>query len=111
MKSYTCLEQELKSRPPSFLGIGVELEIGLRIGLGIELGIELRIRIGTGKEIGIGFGSTVFHRVTFEILHLSWTRIKLETTDFLKIRDYTVLGGSQTQDYCISFLGLGFILS
>ena len=87
----------MNSRPPSFLGIGVELEIGLGIGLEIELRIGLRI--GTGKGIEIGFGSTVFHRVTFDILHLSWTRIKLEITDFLKLRDYTVLGGNQTQDY------------
>ena len=28
----------------------------------------------------------------FEIARLSWSRIKLETTEFLKLRDYTCLG-------------------
>ena len=37
--------------------------------------------------------TTVFHKVRFEILHLPWTRIEIKSTDFLKVRVYTVLMG------------------
>ena len=92
-----CLGWEPNSRPPFFLGLGFILS---------WVGIKLRI--------------THFHRVRFEILHLSWTRnelrttvvltaslswvgIKLKTTVFLRVRIYSTLSRSKTQDHRFSY--------
>ena len=49
--------------------------------------------------LGIKLRTINFLTIRFEILHPSWTRIKLKAADFRKVRVYTVLGGNSILDY------------
>ena len=81
----------IKPRTTVFLKLRDYTLLGGNSGLLIFLGLGFLL-----SWVGIQLRTTVFLTIKIYIIVVE---IKPKATDFLKVRDYTDLGGNQTQDY------------
>ena len=87
------IRNELKTT--GFLKVRVYTVLGGNLTHDFCLSLDLNLYyLGWGSNSGL----LIFLSLGFILF---WTRNELKTTDFLKVRVYTVLGGNLTHDFCL----------